>query len=167
MQSRLAVLFSGGLDSAILLAHLRASSGLFADVHRRCPGLAGRRSCARPGDFCSALDAPWIAPLVVLSLPLADLYADHWSITGRGVPRADEPDEQVYLPGRNPLLLVKADLWCRLHGVSQLALGALASNPFADATDEFFQTFQRAMDQAAGGTRRDGAPAWPSSTSDR
>jgi 7-cyano-7-deazaguanine synthase len=67
------------------------------------------------------------------------------------VPGAAEPDENVYLPGHNPLLLVKAQVWCRLHGVSQLALGALASNPFADSTDEFFRTFQAAMDRAVSG----------------
>jgi 7-cyano-7-deazaguanine synthase len=88
---------------------------------------------------------------VVLALPLADLYDDHWSITGRDVPQANEPDELVYLPGRNPLLVIKAHVWCRLHGMSQLALGSLASNPFADASDEFFRQFEAAMDHAVSG----------------
>lgn len=151
MQSSLAVLYSGGLDSAILLAHLATQQRPIQPIYIDS-SLAWQASEERAARrFLAALDSRWIAPLVVLSLPLADLYADHWSITGRGVPQADEADEQVYLPGRNPLLLVKADLWCRLHGVSQLAIGALATNPFADATDRFFQTFSAAMDEAAGG----------------
>jgi 7-cyano-7-deazaguanine synthase len=89
---------------------------------------------------------------VVLSLPLADLYGDHWSISGRNVPAADDVDERVYLPGHNPLLLIKANVWCRLHDVEQLALGVLAHNPFADATDAFFLPFAAAMDQAMSGT---------------
>jgi 7-cyano-7-deazaguanine synthase len=48
-------------------------------------------------------------------------------------------------------LVIKAHVWCRLHGVSQLALGALASNPFADASDEFFRQFEAAMDRAVSG----------------
>src|SRR5690606_13704025 len=84
--------------------------------------------------FLAAIECPRLESLVVLQMPLADLYADHWSITGRAVPGAAEPDENVYLPGHNPLLLVKAQVWCRLHGINQLALGALASNPFADST---------------------------------
>jgi 7-cyano-7-deazaguanine synthase len=92
-----------------------------------------------------------LEPLVVVKLPLADVYGDHWSITGRGVPRADEPDEAVYLPGRNPLLMIKAQVWCRLHGVPRLALGSLHSNPFADASDEFFWQFETAMDRAISG----------------
>ena len=58
------------------------------------------------------------------------------------------PDEAVYLPGRNPLLLIKARLWCQMHGISRLAVGTLAANPFSDATDAFFELFESAMDQA-------------------
>ena len=37
--------------------------------------------------------------LVVLRLPLADLYENHWSVTGCQTPDADTPDDAVYLPG--------------------------------------------------------------------
>ena len=86
--------------------------------------------------------------LVTLELPLDDLYADHWSITGRGTPPEDTPDEAVYLPGRNPLLLVKAAVWCQMHGIEELAIAPLATNPFPDATDEFFDTFARSISLA-------------------
>jgi 7-cyano-7-deazaguanine synthase len=72
-------------------------------------------------------------------------------MTGIGVPRADDPDEAVYLPGRNPLLMVKAHVWCRLHHVAQLAIGTLDSNPFADASQPFFSEFGAAMDRAVAG----------------
>jgi 7-cyano-7-deazaguanine synthase len=49
------------------------------------------------------------------------------------------------LPGRNPLLLVKAAVWCQMNGVEELAIAPLASNPFPDATDEFFMSFARAI----------------------
>lgn len=150
-QKDVAVLFSGGLDSAVLVGQLLAAGHRVWPLAVDCgwhwqPAelLAGRR-------FLAAIATPRLERLVVLQMPLADLYADHWSITGRAVPGASEPDENVYLPGHNPLLLVKAQVWCRLNGVSQLALGALASNPFADSTEEFFRTFQAAMDRAISG----------------
>jgi 7-cyano-7-deazaguanine synthase len=149
--SPVAVLFSGGLDSAILLAQLLARSHrvwpLFVDCqwHWQTEELRWARR------FLQAVRTPQLEDLVVLRMPMADLFDDHWSITGRGVPRADEPDENVYLPGHNPLLLIKAQIWCRLHGVGELALGALASNPFADATDAFFLDFEAAMDRAISG----------------
>lgn len=144
----MAVLFSGGLDSAILLAHLlgqgRSVQPLYVDCELYWQDVEERYARR----FLATLAAPALAELVVLRLPLADLYDDHWSITGRQVPSASQPDESVYLPGRNPLLLVKAHVWCGLHGVGQLALGALRTNPFTDATEGFFRQFESAMDQA-------------------
>ena len=90
--------------------------------------------------------------LVVLDLPLADLYGRHWSTDGRQTPDGTTPDEAVYLPGRNPLLLVKSRLWCQLNGIGRLALGTLENNPFADATAEFFASFAAVLDRAMSGS---------------
>ena len=68
-------------------------------------------------------------PLVQLEMPLRDLYGSHWSMTGAQVPDDHTPDEAVFLPGRNPLLLIKPALWCLTHGVGQLALATLAAEP--------------------------------------
>jgi 7-cyano-7-deazaguanine synthase len=64
------------------------------------------------------------------------------------VPGAATPDEAVYLPGRNLLLVMKAALWCQLHGIRRLALAPLESNPFPDATDQFFADFGNLISQA-------------------
>jgi 7-cyano-7-deazaguanine synthase len=101
-----------------------------------------------------ALRSPRLAELVALELPLGDLYGDHWSLTGRDVPDAASSDTAVYLPGRNALLLIKAALWCRLHGIEELALAVLRLNPFADATPQFFDEFESALALASGGRVR-------------
>jgi 7-cyano-7-deazaguanine synthase len=106
------------------------------------------------GRLLRALASPRLQKLVILTLPLRDLYGDHWSVTGCEVPDASTPDAAVYLPGRNALLLVKAALWCRLHGVGQLAVAVLGSNPFADATADFFARFESALNLATGGLVR-------------
>jgi 7-cyano-7-deazaguanine synthase len=64
------------------------------------------------------------------------------------VPDDRSPDEAVFMPGRNPLLLVKPILWCQMHCVRQLALATLASNPFDDATPSFFASFEEMVRQA-------------------
>jgi 7-cyano-7-deazaguanine synthase len=87
-------------------------------------------------------------------MPVADLYAGHWSLTGRGVPGADTPDDAVYLPGRNVLLLAKAILWCHLRGVPAVALAPLEGNPFPDATPAFFRAYQDVVNGAVGGAVR-------------
>jgi len=85
---------------------------------------------------------------------VADLYGEHWSVTGRGVPGAETPDEAVFLPGRNVLLLAKAILWCHLRGVPAVALAPLESNPFPDATPAFFTAYQDVVNRAVGGSVR-------------
>src|SRR5262249_10971601 len=85
---------------------------------------------------------------------VTDLYDDHWSLTGIGVPAAGTPDEDVFLPGRNVLLLAKPLLWCHLHGVPEIALAPLAVNPFPDATPEFFEQFAGVVNLSVGGSVR-------------
>ena len=101
--------------------------------------------------FLRALASPQLAEMVILELPLKDLYGDHWSVTGRGIPDAVSPDDAVYLLGRNALLVIKAALWCRLHEIDRLALAVLRSNPFSDSTPAFFDDFESALSRATGG----------------
>jgi 7-cyano-7-deazaguanine synthase len=98
--------------------------------------------------YLSAVAEPRLAPLVTLELPLADVYQQHWSITGRNAPSQSSPDEAVFLPGRNALLVIKAALWCQLHGIDELALATLKSSPFPDASSQFFHDFESALNLA-------------------
>jgi len=152
------LLLSGGLDSAILLGYLlksgRAVQPFYVRSHlhwEQAEENAARR-------FVAALDYPGLAELVTFEMPVADLYQNHWSITGLQVPDASTPDEAVYLPGRNALLVIKAALWCQMHGIAELALAPLSSNPFADATDDFFEAFEAALNLAGDGTLRISRP---------
>ena len=144
------LLLSGGLDSGVLLTHLLRSGRrvqpfyVQSDLHWQRDELWTLRA------FLITLDCDRLEPLVVLDMPLGDLYGHHWSITGKGTPEAGSADAAVYLPGRNALLVVKPALWCALHGIEELALAVLASNPFGDATNEFFRDFQGALGRATG-----------------
>jgi 7-cyano-7-deazaguanine synthase len=147
----LGLLYSGGLDSSILLVHLLERGHAVHPIYIRSGLFWQEEELRAAAGFLRSAAAPGLKPLVSLDLPLGDLYAGHWSITGRGAPAAGTPDEAVYLPGRNPLLLIKARLWCQMHDVGGLALGCLSSNPFADATDGFFGQFQTVLDRAESG----------------
>ena len=132
-----AVLFSGGLDSAVLLAHearrasvhpLYVSAGLAWEAEER-------RAAA------TLIESPpfegRVRPLVRLEFTVRDLYpATHWAITGEP-PAYDTPDEDVYLSGRNLVLITKGSIYCAAANVPRLVLGPLAGNPFPDARPEF------------------------------
>jgi 7-cyano-7-deazaguanine synthase len=63
-------------------------------------------------------------------------------------PAYDEPDETVYLPGRNVLLIGVTAVWCALNDVDAIAIGSLDDNPFPDATPAFFQDYGRLLSAA-------------------
>jgi 7-cyano-7-deazaguanine synthase len=144
----IALLLSGGLDSSILLAHLLSSGRTIRPIYIRTQVAWQDHELRSINRYLRACKGPRLLDLVTLALPLDDLYTNHWSITGRDAPGADTPDEAVYLPGRNPLLLIKAAVWCQMQGIRELALATLANNPFADATDQFFSEFERVLSRA-------------------
>jgi 7-cyano-7-deazaguanine synthase len=152
--SSLAVLVSGGLDSAILLAESLGRHPAVRPIYVRF-GLSWEEvELEHLRRFVAALPQETLRPLIVLDQPVLDLYDDHWSVTGRDVPGADTPDEAVFLPGRNVLLLAKAVLWCHLHQVPALALAPLESNPFPDATPAFFAAIEAVLNSAVHGRVR-------------
>ena len=82
-------------------------------------------------------DASGARPLVSLGVDMRDVYAaTHWAMQGRP-PAYHTADEDVYLPGRNIVLLGKAAVYCAAAGIERLLIGTLAHNPFPDATAEF------------------------------
>ncbi|MBY0527830.1 MAG: 7-cyano-7-deazaguanine synthase [Gemmataceae bacterium] len=151
MPNMLAVLISGGLDSAILLGEALRGDSAVQPLYVRTALSWEEVELAHLRRFLEAIQRPSLRPLHVLQMPVADLYGDHWSITGKDVPGADTPDEAVFLPGRNVLLLAKALLWCHLHNAGRIGLGVLGSNPFPDATTEFFNAYSHAVNMAVGG----------------
>src|SRR5690348_7690133 len=105
-----AVLFSGGLDSAVLLAEAALGSkgrpvtpiyvgvGFAWEAEERA--MAARLFAAPPL-------AGRVHPLVALQFDMRDIFpASHWAVRGEP-PAFDTPDEDVFLDGRNVILLSK------------------------------------------------------------
>jgi 7-cyano-7-deazaguanine synthase len=150
----LAVLISGGLDSAILLAQALPHFAAVHPLYIRCGLFWETAELGHLRGFLERVACPSLEPLTILDQPVGDLYGGHWSMTGRRVPDAVSPDQAVFLPGRNVLLLGKALLWCHLHSVRAVALASLYNNPFPDATPAFFAAYQKVVNEAVGGNVR-------------
>jgi 7-cyano-7-deazaguanine synthase len=140
-----AVLLSGGLDSAVLAAD-EASRGEMHPIYVSV-GLAWE--AAERAIVARFLErAPLGAQaraLVSLGVDMRDVYAaTHWAMQGRP-PAYHTPDEDVYLPGRNVVLLGKAAVYCAAARIDRLVIGTLAHNPFPDATPAFREAMARAL----------------------
>ena len=140
MKQPTAVLASGGMDSCILLADTAQDSIAYPIyVETGIPWEWAEKQALN--DFIQALDNPNIKPVTTLALPVKALYgSSHWTMSGETVPEYDEPDETVYIPGRNIILITLAAIWCSLNDVHRIVIGSLAGNPFPDATPQFFQS---------------------------
>ena len=155
---RTAVLLSGGLDSAVLLVD-EASKGEVQPVYVSV-GLAWEGAeRAMIGRLLAAVgDRIGSASLVSLTVDMRDVYAaTHWAVQGQP-PAYHTPDEDVYLPGRNVILLGKAGVYCAAANIDRIVMGTLAHNPFPDATPEFRTAMGRALSLGLGHDLRVDAP---------
>jgi 7-cyano-7-deazaguanine synthase len=144
------LLLSGGVDSAVLLHQLLGRGWRVVPFYVRTGCVWQSCELAAVRQFLAATAHAGSMDLVLLDMPLRDLYGQHWSISGADVPDDSTEDDAVYLPGRNPLLLVKPALWCQMHDIEHLAIATLENNPFADATPEFFASFEQMIAEATG-----------------
>src|SRR5438034_7410919 len=154
-QKYIAVLFSAGLDSAVLAADALARGGRVRPIYVAV-GFAWeaeeRAMAARL--FAAAPFAGRIDPLVSLAFDMRDIFpASHWAVRGQP-PAFDTPDEDVYIHGRNVILASKAAVYLSRAAfakatapgeASALLLGTLACNPFPDATPAFLDAMSRAL----------------------
>ncbi|MFN8061508.1 MAG: 7-cyano-7-deazaguanine synthase [Vicinamibacterales bacterium] len=144
-ERRVAVLCSAGLDSAVLVADLARSAtvqpvyvsvGLAWEATER---LWLSRLLAAPAYRHGVL------PVAELGYDMRDVYPPtHWALTGHP-PAYDTPDEDVYIAGRNVVLLTKAAVFCAHRRIHEVAIGPLAGNPFPDATPAFFSSLAHAF----------------------
>lgn len=143
----IAVLCSGGLDSAVLVAEAAAAPDTAVQPIYISVGFAWepeeqamlRRLLAAP-----AFDHR-VLPAVLLRFDMTDVYpATHWAIRGEP-PAFDTPDDDVYIDGRNVILLSKAAVYMARNKIARVLVGPLAGNPFPDATPEFFEAIARSL----------------------
>jgi 7-cyano-7-deazaguanine synthase len=152
------VLLSGGLDSAVLVAH-EARTHIVHPVYVSA-GLAWEASELEA--IRALLGAPVFAervrPIATLDFSMRDVYPpSHWAL--RGTPPArDTPDEAVYLQGRNVALLAKTSIYGVARNIQRLVIGPLAGNPFPDATPQFFAALARALSLGLGAAVEIAAP---------
>jgi 7-cyano-7-deazaguanine synthase len=139
------VLLSGGLDSAVLAAHEAQTARVLpvyvsVGLAWEAAELAMLERLLRAPVFAAA-----VAPLVRVEFTMRDVYSPtHWAIRGRP-PAYDTPDADVYLTGRNLVLLTKAGVVAAKHNAHRIALGPLSGNPFPDARPEFFAAMSAAL----------------------
>ena len=146
-----AVLCSGGLDSAVLLVEMARAAGHAVPIFVRAGHVWERAERASLERFVEAVNDPKIGSVRELVMPMHDVYGGAgWSMTGEGVPAWDAPDQAVELRGRNLILLAKVLVLAAIESWPTIALGSLAGNPFPDATRSFLAKVAAAASEGLG-----------------
>ena len=92
-----------------------------------------------------AASLPRVRPVATLTVDMRDVYAgSHWAVRG-DAPGFDTADTDVYLEGRNIILLAKVAVYMARIGSSRVWMGPLADNPFPDGNRAFFDAMQHAL----------------------
>ena len=88
---------------------------------------------------------PRLRPMKTLTVDMTDVYPPtHWAIRGEA-PGFDTPDSDVYLEGRNLILLSKAAVYMARTRSPRVLIGLLAGNPFPDSSRGFFDAMENAL----------------------
>lgn len=147
-QHRIVALVSGGLDSCCLVQLLLKRGTTVFPLSVRCGLVWEEAELFWLRRWLAQVRHPRLNSLKTLEVPVHAMYAHHWSLTARGIPSARSRDTAVYLPGRNVLLLSHAAVYAVEQGLSTLAMGTLAGNPFGDARPNFLKRFATCLSQA-------------------
>lgn len=145
-----AVLCSGGLDSAVLLVEMARTAGQAVAVFVRAGHVWEDAERAALDRFIVAIGEPRIQGPRELLVPMRDVYGDDWTMTGDSFPDWHAPDEANEIRGRNLILLTKVLVLAALESWPTIALGPLAGNPFPDATPRFFSKLADAASEGLG-----------------
>ncbi|MGH7932677.1 MAG: 7-cyano-7-deazaguanine synthase [Candidatus Binataceae bacterium] len=147
---RIAVLASGGMDSAVMLANIARGGRQVFPVYIRA-GLSWERDeLAALRRFVRALKMRNIKAITTLKLPMVDVSGDHWSMTGRNIPGYYAGPTSNYILGRNLSLLAKTAIFCARNRIGEIAMAPLEANPYPDARPEFFRAFSRMVEFGLG-----------------
>ena len=132
-----AVLCSGGLDSAVLLVEMARTAGEAIPVFVRAGHVWEPAERAALERFVAAVDDGRIRPVRDLAVPMHDVYGPRWPMTAEGFPEWDAPDQANEIRGRNLILLAKTLVVAAMESWPTIVLASLRGNPFPDATPSF------------------------------
>lgn len=147
MTRAVVALFSGGIDSAVMVGIAAGRGDAVFPLYVRQGFVWEDEEVAMARRFLGSLAGGGgeVRPLAEARLSVPSDFSGRWALDASAqAPDLDSPDEAVYLPGRNLALLTQAAIHAATVGAERIELGILAANPFPDATAGFFRAFETA-----------------------
>ena len=144
---KIGVLFSGGVDSAALLARYLKAAYQVWPVYTTAGLPWEKAELTWAKRLLKNIQTTDLKPLTVVRLRLEKAYDKNWSQTGR-TPGLHSSDEAVYLPARNLLLITKALLFLSSRKINEIAIATLKGNPFPDGRESYFRLLEKVLSRS-------------------
>jgi 7-cyano-7-deazaguanine synthase in queuosine biosynthesis len=142
------VLAGGGIETAALIPMLLAAGAGVTPLHVRCGFGWETHEAEALTRCCERLARPALKSIVEIGYPIRDLLADHWAVSGVGIPGAHEDAARLEIPLRNITLLTVAAIRFRDIPGLVLATGTTADNHFGDGSRAFFDQCETVLGMA-------------------
>ncbi len=141
-RSAVAVLASGGLSSAVLLAQALDHFAAVYPIYGRfgLPWQEAEEQHLRR--FLTAIRGPRLGRLKVLDLPVDDIYNEDGLISATLGPESHGPHETLHVTGRDVLLMSKAAVWSAVNGIEVFATGPIAVTDLSDKSPTFVEQLE-------------------------
>ncbi|MCX8050596.1 MAG: 7-cyano-7-deazaguanine synthase QueC [Chlorobi bacterium] len=142
------VLLSGGMDSLVTLAIVRAEGYDAAALHLNYGQRTQERELRAFTDICDhygigdrlVVDVGYLSAIGGSSLTDPRIEVERANLERRGIPSS-------YVPFRNANILAIATSWAEVLGARAIAIGAVEedSSGYPDCRQEFFRAFERVI----------------------
>lgn len=148
--SKIAVVaLSGGMDSLVTLAEIRAKGYDIAALHFNYGQRTERRELEAFHAICDhyaietrlVVDVAYLATIGASSLTDPTIEVEHANLERKEIPSS-------YVPFRNANILAIATSWAEALGASAIGIGAVEedSSGYPDCRREFFSAFERVIE---------------------
>lgn len=149
-KSRVCVLASGGIDSALLIQEALNQQREIYPLYVAFDFQWEPSELEILHRLLNRLRSTLLQPLRVFPIAYREFFPDHWGFHFQKVPDRHAPDTDVGIPGRNFLLFSQAAVYAHAQELSEIWIGSLKGNPYADADPVFFEQMENLTAQSLG-----------------
>ena len=140
----LRILFSGGIESALLVGETTESDLDPVPVYISTGTRWEEEELSAAKNYLEALRVGLSNSLVVVRREQSALN-EHWAYSGAGYPKAGSDANELRIPGRNRMLLTEGANIGNGSAPLSLVIGTTADNPFEDGKPDFFAEMEKEL----------------------
>ncbi len=149
-KAELRILFSGGIESAVLMGEATAAGLSPVPVYVSTGTRWEKEEIESARRYLESLKNG-LSDRLVLSECAPVVIEEHWAYNRNGYPQTDEEIQKLEIPGRNETLIRESLKFGNEDDPLISVIGTTADNPFYDGSRMFFDEMETTLSEERGG----------------